>query len=340
MESTVNPQPDDPHLRIAHAIHREIIRRKFTARQRSIIDFILTLSWGCGKPSAIIPRLKDFRFCGVGPNHIRKELLALSVANVIYWDGAMNAFQINKHYDCWEIEVVDDFDKKDMDKLISYNLEIKSPNLDKKLPETGSDFPKREKMDIPDSGTNFPNREPNFPKREVKTSRNGKLKVPEMGSRKLIFPCRIKRFRLSKTSIKAIIKKRNTTTTTRARAPDEFSFGNIFNAYEKNFISGGKITQFDIDEFSALFDDYGGEWLLKAMREAYRQGADKRNLAYVHGVLKGYKSRGGPDTEGARQQEDSARESSPGRSTRQQQRSNRAAELRKRAEEGRRRDQG
>lgn len=299
MDSIVNPQPDDPHLRIAHSIHREIIRRKFTARQRNIIDFILTLSWGCGKPSAIIPRLKDFRLCGVGPNHIRKELLALSVANVIYWDGAMNAFQINKHFDCWEIEVVDDFNKKDMDELINYNLKMKSPNLDKKLPEMGTEFPKREEKNIPDSGSNFPKEEPDFPKREVQTSRNGKLKVPEMGSRKPIRPFRIKRFGRSKTSIKAIIKKRiTTTTTTRSQAPDDFSFGKIFDAYERNFIAGGKITQFDIDEFSTLFDDFGGEWLLQAMREAYRQGPDKRNLAYVHGVLKGYRSRGGPDASG------------------------------------------
>jgi Replication initiation and membrane attachment protein (DnaB). len=253
----------------------------------------------------------------------------------------MNAFQINKHYDCWEIEIVDDFDKKDMDKLISYNLEIKSPNLDKKLPEMGSDFPKGEETDVPETGTDFPKREPNFPKREVKSSRNGKLKVPEMGSRKLVYPCRIKRFRLSKTSIKAIIKKRTTTTTTtRSQAAGDFSFGNIFKAYEKNFIGGGKITQFDVDEFSALFDDFGGEWLLKAMREAYRQGPDKRNLAYVHGVLKGYRLRGGPEADGTKQQGDRSKEPDPVRPSRQKQRSTRAAELRRRAEEGRQRDQG
>lgn len=333
MESKVNPQPDDPHIRIAHSIHREMIRRKFTARQRNIIDFILTLSWGCGKPSAIIPRLKDFRLCGVGSNHIRKELLALSVSNVIYWDGAMNAFQINKHFDCWDIEVVDEFDKKEMDKLISYNLEMRSPNLDKKIPEMGSEFPKGEETDIPQTGTNFPKAEPDFPKREVKSSRNGKLKVPEMGSGKLINPSHTKRFGRSKTSIKAIIKKRTTTTTTtRARAPDDFSFGKIFDAYERNFIAGGKITQFDIDEFSTLFDDFGGEWLLQAMREAYRQGPDKRNLAYVHGVLKGYRNRGGPGASGEKHAAEAPKAADTVRKSRQQQSLD---DLRRRAREER-----
>lgn len=31
------------------------------------------------------------------------------------------------------------------------------------------------------------------------------------------------------------------------------------------------------------------------MRAAYRLGADKRNLAYVQGILRGYRERGGID---------------------------------------------
>ena len=84
MDSSVNPQPTDAHIRISHAIHRELIRRKFTQRQRDILDFILTLSWGCRKPSAIIPQLKDFELCGVRKNHIRNELQQLVKAGVIF----------------------------------------------------------------------------------------------------------------------------------------------------------------------------------------------------------------------------------------------------------------
>lgn len=287
MESHVNPQPDDPHLRLSHQLHREIIRRKFTARQRNIIDFILTLSWGCGKPSAIIPRLKDFSLCGVRPNHIRKELLELSVVNVIHWDGAMNAFQLNKHYDQWIIEIVEGFNKKEMDSLISYNIGIKSPNLSKKLPEKGSDFPKEEVQQVPESGINFL-------KREVVSSRKGKFSLPEKGSRMFVLSRYIKGFQSPKESIKAIIKKRTTTTTTTTR--DEYSFGSVFTAYEKNFVKG-VLTPFDVELFQFEYDDFGGEWMLRAMREAFKQGEDKRNLAYVHGILEGYKKRGGPDAE-------------------------------------------
>ncbi|WP_127580927.1 replication protein [Paenibacillus koleovorans] len=175
MESAVNPQPDDPHLRISHQVHREMIRRKFTQRQRNIIDFILTLSWGCGKPSAVIPRLKDFKLCGVGPNHIRKELQALFVANVVFWEGATNHFQVNKHYDKWDVPVNEHFNPKELNDLIRINLEHRpgAPNLAKKLPESGTKFPdeeesshigkldeSKEQGELPDLGSeNFPIRE-------------------------------------------------------------------------------------------------------------------------------------------------------------------------------------
>ncbi|MFD0868796.1 replication protein [Paenibacillus residui] len=291
MVSMVNPQPEDAHIRINSEIHREIIKRKFTQRQRDIIDFILTLSWGCGsKPSALIPKLKDFELCGVGKNHIKNELEILESKRVIFWDREMNLFQINKHYDQWEIEIIGKYNKEKMNELISLNLSNRTSNLSKKVPEKGTDFRKTEPEKVPDSGIKFPNKEP-------ESSRKGNSKVPKKGTSRSNKPLRIKRFRLSKTSIKTIIKY-TTTTTTRARSPDDYSFGNVFRAYEENFIAGGKVTQFDIDEFSALFDDYGGEWLLKAMREAYRQGPDKRNLAYVHGVLRGYQERGGPESNG------------------------------------------
>ncbi|MCL6459920.1 MAG: DUF4373 domain-containing protein [Gorillibacterium sp.] len=69
-------------------------------------------------------------------------------------------------------------------------------------------------------------------------------------------------------------------------------FGTVFREYSKNFIAGGKVTQFDVEDFQELYDTYDGEWALKAMREAYRQGPDKRNLAYVNGILKRWKKVG------------------------------------------------
>ncbi|WP_431090844.1 DnaD domain protein [Paenibacillus sp. 8b26] len=120
------------------------------------------------------------------------------------------------------------------------------------------------------------------------------------------FSSSTKGFWLSKTIFKAIIKKNTTTSLDTlqgigtengggGRLPSDYSFGYIYRAYENNFTDAGKVTQFETEDLGVLFDDYGGEWLLKAMRESVRQ--NKKSLAYVRGTLEGYRKRGGPETD-------------------------------------------
>lgn len=185
MDSNVNPQPTDAHIRINHEIHRELIRRKFTQRQRDIIDFILTLSWGCGKPSAIIPQLKHFELCGIRKNHIRAELIALCEKKVILWEQSLNIFQINKHYDQWSVDPIESFDLKKMKELINLNIENHSPNLTKMVPKKGTQFPNKEpKMSSQrELSYTFGNQVPKkgtarFPKRELSGSQFGNREAP------------------------------------------------------------------------------------------------------------------------------------------------------------------
>ncbi|WP_374019041.1 replication protein [Paenibacillus thiaminolyticus] len=306
MDSSVNPQPDDPHIRIAHEIHREMIRRKFNQRQHDIINFILTLSWGCGKPSAIIPQLKDFGLCGVGSNHIRNALETLVESKVIFWERSLNAFQINKHYDQWTIDAVGSFNSGRMKELIKLNIEKRSPNLAKKVPEKGNDFPNRETENDSRKGNLIPESGNDFPKGETTISQIGKSSLPKRGNEKRDFSRHIKARGAPKAIIKAIIKKNNSSSTkdtvtdigTEASSSNnhEYTFGYIYRAYEKNFTENGNVTEFEAEDLGYLYDDYGGEWLVKAMREAVRHR--KRTLAYVRGILEGYKTRGGPEVQG------------------------------------------
>ncbi|MNC05964.1 hypothetical protein D3C75_534640 [compost metagenome] len=324
MDSTVNPQPTDGHIRISHEIHRELIRRKFSQRQRDVIDFILTLSWGCGKPSAIIPELKDFAETGIGKNHIRGVLEELLQGNVILWDRDLNTFQLNKHYDLWSMESVISANPNRFKELINLNLARQSPNLLKSVvSEKGSEFPKEEPSSpkgnqVPKRGTEFPKEEPSSPKgdrvpekgieflkKELASSRKGNHAVPKKGTATRNYPSRIKGFSVSKASIKAIkrFKRTTTTTITTTRTSSDmvktdhkpYSFQNNLLDYKNNFIAGGRLTPFDENDLQSLYDTYGGEWLHTAMRVAYRLGADKRNLAYVQGILRGYSERGGID---------------------------------------------
>ncbi|MEK8212520.1 replication protein [Paenibacillus sp. FSL L8-0463] len=319
MDSSVNPQPTDAHIRISHEIHRELIRRKFSQRQRNVIDFILTLSWGCGKPSAIIPELKNFQEAGIGSNHIRQVLDGLVAGNVILWDQLMNIFQVNKHYDQWEIDIVSSSAKK-FKELINMNLARPSPNLLKpSIPKKGNESPEEEPGSpngnpVPEKGSVIPKREPSsgignppvpekgneFPKKEPPISQKGKRTVPRKGNVRRDYPSHIKGFSVSKASIKAIFKsfKRTTTTTITTREPldlleDADSFQSAMINYSNNFLAGKKVAPFDEEDMKSLFDDFGGAWLHAAMRTAYRGGPEKQNLAYIRGILNGYQHRGG-----------------------------------------------
>ncbi|ULO07167.1 replication protein [Paenibacillus sp. 19GGS1-52] len=329
MDSSVNPQPTDAHIRISHEIHRELIRRKFSQRQRDVIDFILTLSWGCGKPSAIIPELKNFEESGIRKNHIREVLDGLVTGNIILWDKVMNIFQLNKHYDQWTIETVSSSTKK-FNELINLNLARPSPNLLKlSNPKKGTEFPKEEPSSqigdqVPEKGTEFPKEEPSsskgyqvpekgigFPKKEQSSSQKGNRAVPKRGTVRRDYPSRINGFSVSKASIKARFKRTTTTRTTSTSEPaavlkNEYSFEIVSTDYKNNFLAGGRVNSFDVTDLQTLFDTYGGEWLHSAMRTAYRLGPDKRNLGYVSGILKGYRERGGMDTNQPKKESESS----------------------------------
>lgn len=117
-----NPQPTDAHLRIAHSIQEEIMMRDFTKRQRSIVDLILRLSWGCNKKTAIIPRQRDFEMVGIGEGKIKRELQWLVNAKVIIWSRDTNEFSFNKNYDQWLVSIVPGYDKELFSQLLHLNL--------------------------------------------------------------------------------------------------------------------------------------------------------------------------------------------------------------------------
>ncbi|UKS27181.1 replication protein [Paenibacillus sp. HWE-109] len=274
-----NPQPENGFVKLANEIWNEIIRRDFSKRQKDIILFIWRLSYGCQKKFAVIPKLKDFELCGIGAQNITNELKYLASTKVIFWEKSESVFIVNKDYEQWQISPVRGWDEEKFKELIHLNLEKKT-SQNKKL------SPEKKLVNI------------------IITSQNKKLKLLKTRSRYFLKqevrlpsnPCRCKVKRVSKDSIKYIIKKRTTTsTTTSSKNAHDFSYSKIFQTYSDNFAVDSKVNQFDVDEINTLFDDYGGEWLLLAMREAYRHNI--RTLAYIHGILKGYKSRGGPETE-------------------------------------------
>lgn len=134
-----NPQPTDAHIRIAHSIAEAIMTRDFTKRQRSILDLILRLSWGCGKKTAIIPKLMDFQTVGIAKSKIRCELEWLVNAKVIVWNRETNTYSFQKDFEQWAVSLVPGYDRKRLDELLHINLSSQNGNI---IDETETKFPK------------------------------------------------------------------------------------------------------------------------------------------------------------------------------------------------------
>ena len=137
-----NPQPTDPHLRIAHSIAEAIMLRDFSKRHRKILDLILRLSWGCQQKSCIIDRLSDFGVVGVGKTHITSELNWLVQSKVITIVG--NEYAFNKDFDQWQVNRVDPYSPEQLKKFISLNIKRSYQNGNFVTETVTDELPKRE----------------------------------------------------------------------------------------------------------------------------------------------------------------------------------------------------
>lgn len=314
-----NPQLENGYIRIANEIWDEVIRRDFSKRQKDILLFIWRLSYGCQRREAIIPKMKDFELCGVPATQIKNELTYLERCRVLAWDREQRTFEINKNYETWYVNPVRTWDEDRFSELLHTNLNSKknSQNMKKNFMKhedlEEKNFTKHEVFDGEE--------QENFTFHEGETSQNMKSNFTKHEVSGGLNPCGSKAEDVSKDSIKDIIKNSSSTkldntnqdTTDGSPRPlDDFSYPRIYRAYEKNFSVDGRVTEFDIEELGILFDEYGGEWLLESMREAFRHG--KRTLAYVRGVLNGYKERGSPNKESPSKSSSSKGSTSPGAS--------------------------
>lgn len=74
----------------------------FSKRQAKIIAFISFLARQNNEGIAYIPKLSHFENCGVGRNHIKRELEQLVKEKVILWNKDKMLFQINYFCDFWQ----------------------------------------------------------------------------------------------------------------------------------------------------------------------------------------------------------------------------------------------
>lgn len=117
-----SPQAENGHVRIATELFSQLVTRNFTKRQRSILDLIIRLSYGCNKRTAHIPKLSSYIACGVDKHHIKKELLTLVELDVLGASSDLREIWIQKDYDRWQIAVPDLKASDAFDELLRHNL--------------------------------------------------------------------------------------------------------------------------------------------------------------------------------------------------------------------------
>jgi DnaD/phage-associated family protein len=271
-----NPQTEDGFVRIARELWDEIIRRNFTKRQKDILFFIWRLSYGCQTKSALIPKMRHFQICGVAETKIKGELEYLEQCKVLTWDRESKIFEINKDFEKWQVSPVMGWDEEQFSSLIGLNIARKtSQKGNEKLPEKGS------------------SENENFPKREEGASQNRKLfneKLPETGNSTPNSPNQDAGSESPKEIFKESIKDSSTSSLEISATIADLSFGKIYKIYEEDFTVNGKVSRIEAEDLTDQFETYGGEWLLEAMKEAIR--ANVRTLAYINGVLNGFRKRG------------------------------------------------
>ena len=264
-----NPQPTDSHIRIANEIETELLRSKFTQRQYSILRFILRLSWGCGKKTAVIPQLKDFELCGVLKTHIKAELEHLIGMKVITWNRHTNEFGFNKDYEQWRVTPAKGWDGARFKELLSINLATRN-GYQNGNSVTDSDV------------TQLPKVEPSYQKNDV--TQLPKVE-PETGHN----PC--DDWILDPSITKEITSNDKEQQPLQPRAGVE----NLLRRFGEEFKAAGiAFSSFDREEIDTWLRDprycYSPDLIMRALKEAVLH--KKVNVPYIDSILRGWKEKG------------------------------------------------
>lgn len=109
-----------PYIRIANELFDAIMQTDFTKRQIKILDFVIRMSYGCGRESALL-RPVDFELVGIYKSDIRKELSYLEKSGVLLLEG--EAISLNPDFRSWRVSSVRLVDQERWQRLIKRNLD-------------------------------------------------------------------------------------------------------------------------------------------------------------------------------------------------------------------------
>lgn len=266
MQSQTTDPKQLAFMRLPLNVLDEMVTRQFTDPQRRVLELIQRLSWGCGQEWAHIPHQKDFEVVGIKKNHIKDQLDWLTDAKVIDREGEF--YRVNPTFEQWRVSRVQGFRSDRMSKLVHQNLSRRS---DSAVPSDGTTVPPQGTMGGQHKGQSSPTGNYGSP--------GGNQKVPAAGTTPatdLATPI--------DSSIDSI-----TSSSTEGSAV----FSLFLRAHEN------RITDLVAEELGLLIDEYSGDDVASAIREAVRSNQPRPSVNYLARILERRKN-GGPPLTGQR----------------------------------------
>ncbi len=273
-----NPQPDK-FTRISNELIEAIMQTDFSKRQRSIIDLIIRVSYGCGKKYALL-NPSDFEVVGVYKSHIRKELDYLERAKVIFIDGEQVC--LNKDYDQWRVSLNRTCNQQKLSEILRKNLNGEVTITVTKVTKTVTENGANEGGEVTKTVTGgYQNSNSVVTKTVTGTPPST---PPESGPK----PCLKK--------LKDNIKETTTTNivSTLYSTPENNepngagSRRRLFKFYENHF--PGTISPLVMEKMETWLEDTESPLVLYALEKAVL--AEKRSYTYVEGILRNWTGQG------------------------------------------------
>lgn len=273
-----NPQPDK-FTKISNELYESIMQTDFSKRQRNILDFVIRMSYGCGKKFAIL-RPSDFELVGVYKTHIKKELEHLVKASVLKIDG--ERIELNKNYDEWRISIIKTANQEKYSEVLRRNLASVNPEkvtktvTNKSGKEITEPVPKvTETVTSEDEGS-YQNSNHVVTETVINSYQNSNSQVTKTVTETPEKQLNCAPYEPSKESIKEILNKEK---------EKELVGDNPFSFYEQNGF--GTISPFITDDINYWLDgnffDEPEQILIKAMQESILNNI--RNWKYVNKIL-------------------------------------------------------
>lgn len=178
-----NPQKENGYVGIANDLWDALTRAKLNGSERSCIDFVLRLTYGCHKngkygEEAILEYFSDLEVAGIGKSHIAETIRSLIKKNMIRINRCRERddkikIRFNKRYSTWNVEFA--IREKKYRYLIGINLALFRSQKVTGSSQNGTESSEKGTGKDKESGKQLPKGNRKVPKRELLSSEKGTL---------------------------------------------------------------------------------------------------------------------------------------------------------------------